>query len=147
LAAKRLPTGHAVGLDRWTADQSGNRPAATHRNLEVEAVAGRCHLVTGDMLALPFADGTFDLALSGLAVHNVGRRPSRPGSNPLRALDEVVRVLAPGGRMAIVDLFGVPSYARHLAELGMAEVSERALGWRVRFAPGVAARLVTARKP
>src|SRR5579875_1360418 len=71
MVAKLLPNGHAVGLDLWTADQSGNNPEATLQNLTAEGVSGRCELRTGDMLAMPFPDATFDLVVSSMAIHNL----------------------------------------------------------------------------
>src|SRR5215510_3599573 len=62
LAARRLTTGRAVGVDLWRrGDQSGNSLEATKRNAAVEGVAERVELHTGDMTALPLQDNSFDL--------------------------------------------------------------------------------------
>lgn len=45
---------------------------------------------------LPFADGTFDLVVSSLALHH--------WHDPLRILDEIARVLKPEGRYYIADV-------------------------------------------
>jgi SAM-dependent methyltransferase len=47
----------------------------------------------GDACALPFEDGTFDAACSAGVIHLL--------EEPMRALDEIVRVLTPGGRLAL----------------------------------------------
>jgi demethylmenaquinone methyltransferase / 2-methoxy-6-polyprenyl-1,4-benzoquinol methylase len=52
--------------------------------------------VQGDMLALPFADATFDAATVGFGVRNVADLPL--------ALRELRRVLRPGGRLAILEI-------------------------------------------
>ena len=52
--------------------------------------------VQGDMLALPFADATFDSATVGFGVRNV--------ENLELALRELRRVLRPGGRLAILEI-------------------------------------------
>jgi arsenite methyltransferase len=141
-AAKLVPRGRAVGVDLWRADQTGNSPDATWRNAEREGVAGRVELETGDMTRLPFADGTFDIVVSNLAVHNI---PSVAGRRA--AVDEAVRVLRPGGRLAIADLWATNHHRTRLQELGLSDVRRRNLGWRMWWGgPFLATRLVTATK-
>jgi len=52
--------------------------------------------VEGDLLALPFDDGSFDAATIGFGIRNVGDLE--------RALAELRRVLRPGGRLAILEI-------------------------------------------
>jgi ubiquinone/menaquinone biosynthesis C-methylase UbiE len=138
MAAQHLATGRAVGVDLWrTVDQSGNAAEATRRNADAEGVADRVELLTADMTALPFEDNSFDVILSNLAIHNIGRRGGRE-----QAISEAVRVLRPGGRLRIVDVRGTRLYQARLAQLGMDDVARKGLGWW--FWP---ARLVTATKP
>ena len=77
--------------------------------------------LVGDMLALPFPEGTFDLVTTGYGLRNV---PDLP-----RAIDEIRRVLKPGGRILSLD-FNRPSnpivrtaYLMYLSAVG------GALGW------------------
>ena len=73
--ARRLTTGHATGIDLWRSiDQSGNAPDATMANARAEGVAERISLETGDMRSLPFADASFDVVVSSLAIHNPARQ-------------------------------------------------------------------------
>ena len=124
-----------VGLDLWrTEDQSGNNLEMTRRNLIAEGVAERCELKTGDMLAMPFGDNTFDLVVSSLAIHNIDEREVRNHTRRLQAVSEAARVLKPGGRLLITDLLWTRRYAEHLRQLGMQHVEQRALGWRFWYA-------------
>jgi SAM-dependent methyltransferase len=143
MAAGRLTTGHATGIDLWRPqDQSGNAAHATRNNAVAEGVADRVSLETADMTALPFAAGSFDLILSSLAIHNVPGQEKRD-----RAIEEIVRVLRPGGRVAIADLRNIARYRERLVALGMADVAVRDLGWRMWWGgPWVPTKLLTARQ-
>ena len=144
LAAARVPRGRAVGIDLWSAhDQSGNAEAVTRRNAELEGVSDRVELVTGDMRELPLPDGSFDVVVSSLAIHNLSDPRDR-----VRALDEIVRVLKPGGRVVIADFRFTDDYQRHLQERLGGEVRRRGLGWRFWYGgPQAATSLVRGRKP
>jgi ubiquinone/menaquinone biosynthesis C-methylase UbiE len=144
MAAQHLTTGRAVGVDLWRGfDQSGNSAEATGRNAVAEGVADRIELHTADMTALPFADNSFDVVVSSLAIHNI------PGSaGRQKAIDEAVRVLRPGGRLLIADIRATGNHQAHLTKIGMSEVARRRLGWRFWWGgPWAATRLVTATKP
>jgi demethylmenaquinone methyltransferase/2-methoxy-6-polyprenyl-1,4-benzoquinol methylase len=52
--------------------------------------------IEGDVLALPFADGSFDAVTVGFGVRNV--------VDLERGLGELARVLVPGGRVAILEI-------------------------------------------
>ncbi|MQY27843.1 class I SAM-dependent methyltransferase [Nocardia aurantia] len=143
MAARSLPRGRAVGIDLWRADQTGNGPEATLRNAELEGVADRVDLETGDITRLPFPDGSFDLVISNLVLHNISAAADRRA-----ALDEAVRVLRPGGRLAIGDLLHTREYRDRLRELGLADARRRGLGARMWWgSPFLPTRLVTATKP
>ncbi len=143
-AARHLDRGEAVGIDLWrSTDQSGNRQEATLANAQAEGVAERVTLRTGDMSDLPFADASFDLVLSSLAIHNIRRERDRHA-----AIAEAVRVLRPGAMLLIADFRHTASYAEQLQELGMTDVRRRDLGWRFWYGgPPWATHLVSAQKP
>jgi len=142
-AAKRLPRGRAIGVDLWRADQTENSQQATLANAALENVADRIEVHTADMTALPLADDSVDVVVSSLAIHNI---PTHAGRR--QALDQAVRVLRPGGRLAIADLWETRQHAAHLRELGWRNVQRRNLGWRMWYGgPWFSTHLVTATKP
>ncbi len=113
--AKRLTAGKVVGIDLWAAkDLSDNNPEATRANAAAEGVADRVELETGDITRLPFSDASFDAVISMTVIHNI---PSRDGRD--QALRELVRVLKPGGRIALFDLLHASRYAEVLQGAGM----------------------------
>ena len=144
LAARRLTTGRAVGIDIWSrADQSGNAAQATRRNAEAEGVADRVDLSTANMTTLPFASGSFDVVVSSVAIHNVKRDADRRAT-----IAEVARVLRPGGRVLLADIRATHQYATWLSQLGMRDVRERGLGWRMWWSgPWLPTPIVTATAP
>lgn len=124
-AAKRVPNGGAVGVDLWSQrDQHDNSRDATLRNAEREGVRERVEVRDADMRALPFPDASFDAVVSSLAVHNVEGAEERA-----RAIREMVRVLRPEGRIALVDIAHTSDYARVLRDAGMHDVRVRVTPW------------------
>jgi arsenite methyltransferase len=143
LAAKRLTSGKAVGLDLWsTRDQSGNSVGTTLRNAAREGVQGRIELHSGDMRRMPFADGSFDVVTSSLAIHNISDRADRE-----KALAEILRVLKPGGVALLADIRHAGDYQRYFTRQSGVSVMRRGLGWRFWYGgPHVATSLITVRK-
>ena len=116
-AAKRLSTGRAVGIDKWQQeDLSGNNAAGTLRNAMIEGVADKVEVHTGDARKLPFPDASFDVVLSSMALHNIYNAGERQ-----TAVREIARVLAPGGRVLIVDVRHTSKYAVTLRGVGLTD--------------------------
>ena len=63
--------------------------------------ASRCRFAQADALALPFPEASFDAVTIGYGLRNVADIPA--------ALREIRRVLAPGGRVVVLD-FGKPDH-------------------------------------
>ncbi len=106
------------------------------------SVDERVKLHTGDMRALPFPDDSFDVVVSSLAIHNLRTLQER-----FEALDEVLRVLRPSGRLMIADIRSVKQYAQHVRQVGAAEVAVRDLGPAFWFdGPWQSTSVVTASK-
>lgn len=109
-AARRLPSGRAVGVDLWSTDQSGNGPEATLANAAAAGVADRVEVCTADMTTLPFPDRSFDVVTSALAIHNIPSPERR-----YRAVDEAMRVLRPGGQLLVAYISATArAYAAHI---------------------------------
>jgi SAM-dependent methyltransferase len=79
-----------------------------------EGVPGNAAYVRGDAGALPFRDGSFDAVACLAALYLI--------EQPLRAVDEIVRVLAPGGRVALLA-----SCARGPVPAGLVDAATRPL--------------------
>jgi arsenite methyltransferase len=117
-AAKRLPTGRAVGIDLWsTHDQGKNGREATLANARIEGVADRVEVYDADMRVLPFGNASFDAVIASLAVHNVESREGRS-----QAILEMVRVLKPGGRIVLMDIFLIGEIAGAMRQSGLQDV-------------------------
>jgi arsenite methyltransferase len=120
-AARRLKSGKAVGIDLWQKeDQAGNSREATWQNVLAEKVDARVELKDGDARKLPFADNSFDVVLSSWALHNIYDAASRE-----TALREIVRVMKPGARLAIVDIRHTAQYAEVLRAAHMANIQRK----------------------
>jgi ubiquinone/menaquinone biosynthesis C-methylase UbiE len=140
---KEGSSGRVVGLDR--------SKATTLRTLRTAKLEGVGEYVTcreGDVRRLPFADNSFDVVVSGVFLHTVGKEHGRhrtveAAAERMRVVGEVVRVLKPGGVGVVWDLMHVPEYARRLQDLKMEEikVSERVTAFMV------SSHIVSFRKP
>jgi ubiquinone/menaquinone biosynthesis C-methylase UbiE len=117
-AAKRAPRGRVYGLDVWhSVDQANNSAGATLINAQAEGVAVQVALITGDMRAIPYPDGCFDVVTSSWAIHNVKAREGRA-----QALREILRVLRPGGWVAIADIERIDEYVDLFKEAGVEQL-------------------------
>jgi ubiquinone/menaquinone biosynthesis C-methylase UbiE len=109
----------AAGSDGLVAGIDAS-PTMLARGAEESDKAGARNLVLirGDATALPFVDSSFDCACCFAALHLF--------ADPFAGLDEMRRVLAPGGRIALMT-----SIRRPVTVGPMKPVVERLSGMRV----------------
>ena len=69
------------------------------RDLLRERGVANATFVAGDVAALPFADGAFDVVTCRLAAHHFADLAARPCA-------KLQRVLRPGGALLVVDILG-----------------------------------------
>jgi ubiquinone/menaquinone biosynthesis C-methylase UbiE len=97
------------------------------RAARVARPPGDVRFVTGDMMALPFHDGAFDLVTTGYGIRNV------PAIEP--ALAEIRRVLRPGGVLLSLDFDRPGNPFVRAVYLGYLTVVGSALGWALHRDP------------
>jgi arsenite methyltransferase len=120
-AAHQVPHGKVVGIDLWhSQDQSGNHPETTCTNARAEGVEERIELQTGDARQLPFDNDHFDRIVSSWAIHNIYDPDGRK-----QAMQEMVRVLKPGGWLAIADIEHTGEYEQVLRQAGLQRIQRR----------------------
>lgn len=91
--ARRVrPGGEVHGVDFVPRMIELARSKTARRGFEVE-------YRVADALALPFENGSFDIAAIAFGIRNI--------DDPRRALTEMARVLSPGGRVVVLE-FGQP---------------------------------------
>ncbi len=110
LLAQRGNVDRAVGLD-----SSHSMLAVARANLD-RAEIRNVELRQGDVYAPPFEPASFDLVVVHQVLHFL--------DDPARAIAETARLVAPGGRMLIVD------FAPHTLTFLQAEHAHRRLGFR-----------------
>jgi ubiquinone/menaquinone biosynthesis C-methylase UbiE len=89
--ASQAPALHVTGVDL-----SDEMLARGTRYARARGMAKRVSFRKGDARQVPFTDHSLDLVVSTLSLHH--------WSDPVGALNEVVRVLRPGGAFLVFDL-------------------------------------------
>lgn len=100
LMEQRIPGIKITGLD---ITESMLRQA--QRKIAGEGYQADIRLVCGDAMHLPYADGSYDVVVSGLASHHM--------DIPVM-LSEMKRILKPGGLLSIIDVGTSPIWENKL---------------------------------
>jgi demethylmenaquinone methyltransferase/2-methoxy-6-polyprenyl-1,4-benzoquinol methylase len=97
LAARQFPSAHVTGIDI-----SDGMMAIGRQKLEKEGLNDKVELRNADCSALPFSSSTFDAIISAFGLRNF--------ANLDTCLEEMHRVLADDGHVAIADLCSPTSF-------------------------------------
>ncbi len=101
---------HTVALD------------VTHRMLQLAQAKSRAaSFITGDMTSLPFRSASFDLVTTGYGLRNVPDLSA--------AIDEIARVMKPGGRLLSLDFNRPENAIIRAAYLAYLTIVGSTLGW------------------
>ena len=97
--AKQLKTGKVIGIDIWSKTEiPGNSAERATENARIEGVADRTEFRTGNVLAIPFDDESFDVVTSVSVINNLHNDAEK-----LRALKEIYRVLRSEGKFLLLE--------------------------------------------
>jgi ArsR family transcriptional regulator len=101
-------------------DESGPMLAAARARL---ASASNVELREGHIESLPLEDGVLDVAILFLVAHFI--------TDPARAMQEIRRVLKPGGRLLLVDLtpHDREEYVAELGHIWQGFAEDQITGW------------------
>ncbi|CAI5458843.1 unnamed protein product [Closterium sp. Yama58-4] len=115
-AAPAVP---ASGLAAISAPAVGSMAGAL-RAAAREGVGALVTCKTGAFDRLPFPDAYFDVVVSALRLHAIASvledtDPQAAERERQRVLQQVVRVLKPGGRVVVWDVMHVPAYAEYFS--------------------------------
>ena len=114
-AAKKLTSGKSMGIDIWRpGDMHANTLQNTLENARLEGVLDKVEVKNADVQKMPFPDGSFDVVLSNLCLHNIGSKNGRD-----QACREIARVLKSGGKAIICDAIHLKDYAEIFQKKGM----------------------------
>jgi SAM-dependent methyltransferase len=121
-AGRYLDVGAGTGTDAaQLAVEARATVVAVDRSLTMLTTArgrGVSHIVAADAQRLPFPNGSFDGTWADRVLQHL--------ANPEQALDELIRVTAPGGRVVLAD----PDYDTQVLDIADQQLARRVLRFR-----------------
>jgi ubiquinone/menaquinone biosynthesis C-methylase UbiE len=133
----------APGLEVTGVDLSEEMLVQAEKHTQKLGLDNRVRYRQGDAAEIPFPDASCDLAVSTLSLHH--------WSDPIAVLDEVARVLRPGGAFLIFDVrrdMAAPFYllfwfvTRYIAPSALRRVNEPLGSRNAAYTPEEAKRLI-----
>lgn len=91
----------AAGAEAVVLDMTESMLVEGRKRAEASALSSQLDWVTGDAMALPFEDNSFDVYTISFGIRNVTRVAD--------ALNEAHRVLRPGGRLMVLEFSQLPN--------------------------------------
>jgi SAM-dependent methyltransferase len=123
-AAHRIKTGKAIGVDVWLPHAlTGNTPESILENAALEGVRDRIEVKKADARELPFDADSFDVVVSNFFLHEMNTPAERR-----RVLEEMARVLRPGGQLALIDFMFTKECVEILRHAGLSDARRLRLG-------------------
>jgi SAM-dependent methyltransferase len=108
MAARKAPFGSVIGIDTWSQEHlSENSMESAQENASLERVSDRVAFEQGEATNILFPQNSFDVVVSSLALHTIRKRSDRN-----KAVEEMIRVLRPGGTIAIMDILHTREYEK-----------------------------------
>ncbi|MEO8609092.1 MAG: class I SAM-dependent methyltransferase [Chloroflexota bacterium] len=130
--AHQLKSGKVTGIDIWDSTAGRQTAEIFWRNAQAEGVRDRVEVRETDARQMPFADSSFDVVVSSLALHHMGGV-----AESVKTIQEMTRVLKPGGTILLYDLFPFSNAATTIFQ-------QR--GFKVEHLKGLAIRTLKAEK-
>ena len=128
-AAKRLKTGRVDGAELIRRSRCHQRRRRRTRAVADKVCASNRAILPGFV----YPDGNFNVVTSALALHRIPSDADRA-----QAIRQMWRVLKPGGRLAIFDVWHTGDYAEELRAAGATQVELSPMSFPVVPALGVA---------
>jgi len=95
--AKAMKTGKVIGIDVWVPAAGGTSRENAIKNARIEGVSELVEFREADARDIPFPDNYFNKVVASFSIHTIHYRERS------KAFKEMIRVLKPGGIMAILE--------------------------------------------